>query len=97
MGYKLITAPETEQDIDQAVLWYVNTHKQTAKRFITELRDVQKYITNNPNKIAIKYNNIRVAFLKKFSYGLHYIFKNNTITIVALFHTSENPQKWSKR
>ncbi|OFY97247.1 MAG: hypothetical protein A3K10_06295 [Bacteroidetes bacterium RIFCSPLOWO2_12_FULL_31_6] len=97
MGYKLITTPETEKDIDQAVKWYVNTHKQTAKRFIAELRDVQKYIYKNPKKIAVKYNNIHVAFLKKFPYGIHYTFNDNMITIVALFHTSENPQKWNKR
>jgi len=54
MDYKLITTPETEKDIDQAVKWYVNTHKPTAKRFIAELRDVQKYIYKNPKKIAVK-------------------------------------------
>lgn len=97
MDYNLITTPETEKDIDVAVEWYVNIRKQTAKRFITELRVAQGYITKNPNKIAIKYDNVCVAYLKKFLYGLHYTLKNNTIIIVALFHTSENPQKWSKR
>tara|TARA_B100000809_G_C14796087_1_gene408503 strand:+ start:226 stop:519 length:294 start_codon:yes stop_codon:yes gene_type:complete len=97
MIYKLITTPETEKDIDQAVKWYVDIRKQTARRFISELRDVQNYIYNNPTKIAVKYNNVRVAFLKKFPYGLHYIFIENTITIIALFHSSENPQKWDNR
>jgi plasmid stabilization system protein ParE len=97
MGYKLITTPETENDIDKAVEWYVNIRKPVAKRFLTELHAVKRYIHKNPEKIADKYDNVRVAFLKKFPYGLHYTFNNNTIIIVALFHTSENPQKWNKR
>lgn len=44
MDYKLVTTPETEKDINQAVEWYVNIRKQTAKRFIAELKNVQKYI-----------------------------------------------------
>ena len=47
--------------------------------------------------IAFSQTKKRVAYLKKFPYGIHYISEENTITIVALFHTAENPQKWNKR
>jgi len=97
MAYKLITSPETERDIDKAVEWYADIEALVAKRFISELRAVRKYIHKNLEKIQIRYKSIRVAFLKKFPYGLHYTFSKNTVTIVALFHTSNNPQKWQER
>ena len=97
MTYKLITSPETEKDIDKAVEWYADIRKLIAKRFLSELRAVRKYIHKNPEKIQIKYNNVRVVFLKKFPYGLHYILDKNTVTIIALFHTADDPQKWKDR
>ncbi len=97
MAYKLITTPETERDINKAVEWYADIRKIIAKKFINELRAVKKYIHKNPEKIAVKYSNVRVAFFKKFPYGLHYAFEKDTITILALFHTSENPKKWKNR
>jgi hypothetical protein len=97
MTYNLITTLETEKDIDKAVEWYIDVRKFIAQQFIAELRAVKNYIHKNPEKIAIRYDSVRVAFFKKFPYGLHYTFNNNTITIVVLFHTAESPQKWNKR
>jgi len=37
------------------------------------------------------------AFLKKFPYGVHFNIIENEIIIVAVFHTSQSPKKWSIR
>ncbi|MBI9037479.1 MAG: type II toxin-antitoxin system RelE/ParE family toxin [Bacteroidales bacterium] len=94
MTYKIITTPETEKDIEEAIKWYKDIQIGLALSFINELQAVRRFIHHNPNKIQVRYNNIRVVFLKRFPYGIHYKFEKEIITIVAIFHTSQNPKKW---
>ncbi len=97
MAYKTITSPDTEKDIEKAILWYKDIKIGLARSFIDELGYTRKHIQLNPRKFQIRYNNIRIGFLRKFPYGLHYKFEDDTITFVAVFHTSEDPQKWENR
>ena len=97
MIYKIITTPETEKDIEEAIKWYKDIQVSLALSFINELRAARKFIHQNPNKIQVRYNNIRIVFLKKFPYGMHYRFEKYISTIVAVFHTSQNPEKWKNR
>lgn len=97
MAYNLITSLATEKDIDNAVEWYVDIRTDIARQFLAELKAVKKYISKNPEKIQIRYNNVRVAFLKNFPYGVHYTFDNSSIIIVAVFNTADDPEKWEER
>jgi len=97
MAYNIISSPETEDDIDKAVEYYVTIDKTLAKQFLAELKAVKIYIANNPEKIQIRYKKIRVAFLKKFPYGIHFVVKKKQIFIVAVFNTYDNPAKWNDR
>ena len=97
MAYKIISYPLTENDIDNAVKWYVDIDTKIAKQFLAELKAVKKYISEYPETIQIRYKKIRVAYLKKFPFGVHYQFEDKTITIVAVFNTSVDPEKWHNR
>lgn len=97
MDYNVITSPKAEVDIEQAVEWYVDISIELAQQFIIELKAAKNYIVKNPKKIQIRYNKTRIAFLKRFPYGIHYVFHKKTIVIVAVFNTAENPNKWKKR
>lgn len=97
MDYNVITSPKAEVDIEQAVEWYVDISIELAQQFIIELKAAKNYIVKNPKKIQIRYNKTRIAFLKRFPYGIHYVFHKKTIVIVAVFNTAENPIKWKKR
>lgn len=46
-------------------------------------------------KFAIKM--LGSLFLKKFPYVIHYRLVDKTITIIALFHTSQNSDNWIRR
>jgi len=62
MSYRLITSPETEKDIEIAILWYKEIRDNLAQRFIRDLRFTRNYIQQNPQKIQVRYDNIRIAF-----------------------------------
>lgn len=97
MAYKLITSPETENDIVKAIEYYLDIRKELAQQFLIELKAAKEYIHKNPEKIQVRYKNIRIAFLKQFPYCIHFTISDKTITIVAVFHTSQNPNIWEER
>lgn len=97
MAYKILTSPDSEEDMDRAIKRYAEIKPSLAKQFTTELKAVRKYISKNPKSVQIRYKNTRIAYLKIFPYGLHYKFLNETIYITSLYNTSENPKKWGNR
>jgi hypothetical protein len=44
-----------------------------------------------------RYKNLRIHFIKRFPYGIHYLFDGNDIKVFGVFHTSRDPKNWSKR
>ena len=72
-----------------------NTSLKPSK-ILTSLSSFQS-VQKNPLKIQIRYNQTRVASLKKFPYGVHFNLIENEIIIFAVFNTSQSPKKWSIR
>ncbi|WP_092173653.1 type II toxin-antitoxin system RelE/ParE family toxin [Cyclobacterium xiamenense] len=54
-------------------------------------------IQNNPLKFQIRYGSTRISFLRKFPYGIHFQINDNQILILAIFHTSQDSEKWENR
>ena len=44
-----------------------------------------------------KYKDIKIRFISRFPYGIHYTYNDNKIIVIAVFHTSRSPKNWSKR
>lgn len=97
MAYKLIISVHANKDLDKATRYYLDIRKSLAKKLTSDIRSVAGFIHKNPEKIQIRYSNIRVAYLKKFPYGIHYTFENKTIVILAIFHTAMDSEKWTRR
>ncbi|MBL1281179.1 MAG: hypothetical protein COA33_012950 [Fluviicola sp.] len=97
MAYKLNTSTGAYLDIEKAIVYYKGIKSQLAENFLIELKATRKYIQKHPKKIQVRYANIRVAFLKRFPFGVHFRFENETVTIVSVFHTSQDDKKWKER
>lgn len=96
MTYKLIIAPKALKDIDKATEYYFDIQKKLAKRFTKDLKDQTKYVHKNPLHIQVRYDNIRIAHLKKFPYSIHFTIEEQTIIILAVFNMAMDDQKWPK-
>jgi plasmid stabilization system protein ParE len=96
MAYKIITSTKAEFDVDKAIEYYKDINIQLAKDFLTELKATSKYIQKHPKKIQIRYANIRVAFLKRFPFGVHFRLEDKTISILSILHTSGDPENWER-
>jgi len=50
-----------------------------------------------PNSCQKRLGDIRVSFLKRFSNGVYFKIYDTEISIIAILHTSQNPEIWAKR
>ena len=51
----------------------------------------------NPFLFQKKYRDTRVRYVKGFPFGIYYVVDEKSITILAVLHTSRNPETWKSR
>ena len=90
--------PQAKIDIQEQIHFYNDKQVGLGKRFHNDVKTTFKSILKNPF-YQIRYNNVRCLPLKKFPAMVHYTLDENKkqITIRAVFHTSQAPQRWIKR
>lgn len=97
MKYTVIYHSDTEKDIALAKKWYKEQAAGLEKRFATAVKQTINHIIENPLLFEVRYKENRIAFTKVFPFGVHYGLdqSTNTIYILAVLHTSLNPDnKW---
>lgn len=99
MTYAIEISDAAENDIREAFLWYENQQDNLGRLFENHINKAVDSIQSNPLKTQIRYGNTRVFFMKKFPYGLHFQVnpQKKSILLVALFHTSQDSEKWMER
>src|SRR5689334_2441393 len=97
MIFSIAIADAAEEDLRMAYNWYKEQNEKLADSFEMHFSKAIDSIQQNPFKTQVRYKSIRVFFLKKFPFGIHFKVEDTRILIVAVFHTSMNPRKWKKR
>lgn len=88
---------EALYDIEEIVLWYEEQRAGLSYDFELCLEAGIEEISRNPDSFQKKYKNIKIRFIARFPYGIHYQFEKDEIIIYGVFHTSRSPKNWSKR
>jgi len=99
MSFKLIYNPEVHKDIQEAVDWYNQQQQGLGRRFFSIIKTYFTALKDSATHYAIRYDDIHCMPVKKFPYMIHYRidYKNKFVKVEALFHTSQNPEKWNNR
>jgi plasmid stabilization system protein ParE len=98
MKNKLIISDEAAFDVEEAFLWYAEIEFNLALRFEKELYRTIDHLLLYPDSFQKRYKGVRISFLKKFPYGVHYLFQEDSIiVVVGVFHTSRSPENWFDR
>jgi plasmid stabilization system protein ParE len=94
--YRCIILPKAEYDIKEAADWYNGQQKGLGKRFAHEVRTTVKFVCRDPETIALRYDNVRCAITEVFPFMVHFTIDEfrKTIILIAVLHTSRNPQEW---
>ena len=97
--YHIEILPVAKLDIQQAVNWYNLKQKKLGNRFLYALQSDVKFIQKNPSAFINRYNEIHTLVMNDFPFMIHYLIEEEfeKVIIVAVFHTSLNPNNWNRR
>lgn len=90
MIYKVVIIEEAKMDYKKSLFFYKDIHPKLAIRFNDSFKKSIAIIKKNPLLFQIRYDNVRIIFLKSFPYALHYSIYENCIVIKSIFHTSKD-------
>jgi plasmid stabilization system protein ParE len=95
--YSLSISEDAKLDIFDAFLWYEEQQQGLGFKFEKFLEAGFSLIQNSPMLFEKKYDEIRVHYIDKFPYGIHYLINEEFVKVLAVFHTSRDPQNWFER
>ena len=84
-------------DIEEIVFWYEDQREGLSYDFELCLEAGINAIKRTPSAFQKRYKEVKIRFINRFPYGIHYIVNDEIITIIAVFHTSRSPSNWVKR
>lgn len=91
---KILLSKEAEFDLLEAEDWYnqqrVNLGLELREAFDQKLDQ----ISENATHFQLRYRSVRVAFLTRFPYGIHFFQEAETLYVVGFFHMKRKPRHW---
>lgn len=97
--YKALVLPPATKEIQEIAKWYSTRQPGLGKKFLSFVRKSVRHISENPQSVAVRYDNIRTVLMDTFPYMIHYFIdeKSSAIVIVAVLHTSRDPRAWKRQ
>jgi addiction module RelE/StbE family toxin len=95
--YNIELSDDAEKDFDKSYEYYTSESEHIAEAFYNIVNKGFEKIGQNPMANPKVYKDIRKYLVKKFPFIIYYQVKELIIMVVAIFHTSRNPEIWQKR
>jgi plasmid stabilization system protein ParE len=99
MSYSLKILPDARSDMREAIDWYNSQKKGLGTKFFKHLAEAMKLVLENPHLFQIRYKEVRQANIKTFPFQVHFFIdeERHDVVVIAVLHTSRNPQIWKDR
>ena len=89
--------PAARLEIIEAYDWYENEAHGLGRRFQDEVDFQVNGIATHPLRHPVLLEDVRRARLRRFPYGLFFRPLQDTIHVIACFHSSRDPLIWRAR
>ncbi len=84
--------PEAEQDLEDALIWYMNISEHLGRHFLTCVKERLKDLSKFPKMFAKSGStNIRKCNVSPFPYLIFYQEIGNMVYILGIIHGYKNP------
>jgi plasmid stabilization system protein ParE len=96
--HPVIFTPRARAELIDAQDWYENEAPGLGRRFRAAVEAVVQRMSAAPRQFPVIYKNARRALLRRFPYALIFVIEaDETLTVIACFHSSRDPELWKKR
>lgn len=91
--------PEAEEDLNEAFDYYERMESGVGlgDRFIKNVMDRIEKVSANPKRYSEDNQGVWKVKVSVFPFYIFYIIKGTSISIVAVWHNSRNPEGWNRR
>ncbi len=98
MAFSIIIEPVALQDIQNAIDYYDEQLIGLGEKFEAALNQHLGALEKNPF-FQVHYDQVHCLPVKKYPYMIHFTIHetDKTLTVRAVFHTSQDPDNWKKR
>ena len=86
-----------EADIIEALAWYRERGLGLGEEFLRSLDSCLAKIQRLPESNPVVHRDIRRALLRRFPYGIFYVYEGDVVTVLACFHAKRDPTIWKER
>ena len=98
--YSLYWTPEAKRDLKPIFDYIASVESRERALYViagirAETKEIVIFPTKHPNEPYINRDNVRFAV--KWSYKIVFEIKENTIRILSVFHTAQNPNKFVEK
>ena len=93
-GYRLVSAPYADLDVEAAFEWYENERAGLGLEFLDELRATYNRIADGPLKYLLIRSGIRRALLRRFPYAVYFAVEGDVLVVLTVLHASRDPADW---
>lgn len=98
MNRLIFYSEEAEEDVKLAFDFYSRESDFLGTYFLDSLKYAENVILKNPEGFQVRYfDKIRAYPLKKFPFLILYVLKSDSVYVLAVFNTNQNPEHISVR
>lgn len=99
MNYTIKIHPLARLDITKSRDWYNEQKEGLGHKFYDAIALHIDQLSDNPHLFQVQSNEVRQAYVKKFSFAVHYLIEEQEkqVFVIAILHTSRNPEIWKTR
>jgi toxin ParE1/3/4 len=95
--YHLLISDESRLDILESFSWYERCRPGLGKEFEACLDAGFIKIQTTPLHFQKRYKQIRIHFIDRFPFGIHFLVDGDKVRVFGVFHTSRDPKNWTER
>lgn len=92
MTYNVFIETRAREELEAATIWYEENLSGLGIRFTDAFSDIIDYLEKNAHSHPKIEGEYRQLIMKKFPYFVIYKIENDAVKIIAVFHTSRNPE-----
>ena len=99
MNYSFILQQEAVKEFAEAYAWYEEQRDGLGVLFETKFKNKLNQICNHPFHYKVSYRNFHEALVDTFPFLIVYAIDERIklIVVIAVFHTSRNPKKKTRK
>jgi len=86
MNYSVEFEEGTLENFNKAIKYYEKISNELADSFHIEFWNKIDYLKINPLHYQNRYKKVRIAHLKRFPFGIHYIIDKRVIRVFKILH-----------